>query len=148
MVRYMDKTIELKFDGYWRDEKRSGVPNKSGVYLVYRCVYNKDAKPKPTVTLKQLIYIGESKAVRDRIGEEHEGRECWEGKLKTGEVLCFSFTPASEADRERAEAALVYKKKPICNDQGKDSFNYDKTTIKSTGECSNIPEEFTVEKSE
>jgi len=143
----MEKEIELKFSGYYRDVNRKSVPNTSGVYLVYRCVYNKEVKPKPTVTLKQLIYIGESEAVRDRIGEEHEGRECWEGKLETGEVLCFSFAPASEADRERAEAALVYKKKPICNDQGKDSFNYDKTTIKSTGTCWNIPEEFTVEKS-
>ena len=95
----------------------------------------------------QLIYIGESEAVRDRIDKEHERRECWERKLKTSEVLCFSFAPASKADRERAEAALVYKKKPICNVQGKDSFNYDKTTIKSSGECRYIPQEFTVVKS-
>ena len=139
--------IELKFNGYYRDVNRHIVSNKSGVYLVYRCVYNKDKKPKPTVTLKELIYIGESETIRDRIGEEHESRKCWEGKLKTGEVLCFSFAPAIEKDRKRAEAALVYKKKPVCNDQGKDSFNYDKTIIKSTGRCMYIPEEVTVEKS-
>ena len=121
MVKDMEKTIPIKFEGYYREVNRESVPNKSGVYLVYRCVYEKDTKPKPTVTLKQLIYIGESEAVRDRIGEEHEKRECWEGKLETGEVLCFSFAPANEADRERAEAALVYRKKPFCNDQGKDA---------------------------
>jgi hypothetical protein len=142
----MAKTIELKFNGYHRDVNRKNVPNESGVYLVYRCIYNKDDKPKPTVTLKQLTYIGESETVRDRIGEEHEKRECWKDKLKTGEVLCFSFAPAKKADRERAEAALVYKKKPTCNDQGKDSFNYESTTVKSSGRCWNIPEEFTVEK--
>lgn len=143
----MAKTIPLEFKGYWRDEKRSSVPNASGVYLVYRCVYNKNAKPKPTVSLKQLIYIGESEAVRDRIGEDHERRECWEGKLKTGEVLCFSYASANKADRERAEAALIFKKKPTCNDQGKDSFSYEKTTIKSTGKAHEyIPDEFTVEK--
>ena len=98
--------------------------------------------------MKNLVYIGQAEDVRKRITDEHEGRECWEGKLKTGEVLCFSFAPAGKADRERAEAALVYKMKPICNVQGKDSFNYDKTTIKSTGRCKYIPEEFTVERSE
>jgi hypothetical protein len=66
MVMDMEKTIPLKFEGYYREVNRESVPNKSGVYLVYRCVYEKDTKPKPTVTLKQLIYIGESEAVRDR----------------------------------------------------------------------------------
>lgn len=143
----MAKTIPLEFDGCWREKNKSGIPNASGIYLVYRGVFNKDAKPKPTVTLKQLIYIGESETVRDRIVEEHEGRECWEGKLKTGEELCYGFAPADKANRERAEAAIIFKMKPICNDQGKDSFNYQQTTIKSTGVCCRfIPKEFTVEK--
>ena len=142
----MAKTIELEFDGYWRDAKRSGVPKDSGVYLVYRCIHNKDVKPESTVSLKQLIYIGEAKEVRDRIGEDHEKRGCWEGELETDEELCFSFAPANKADRERAEAALIYKKKPICNDSGKDSFNYDTTTVESSGECKFIPAKFTVQK--
>ncbi len=143
----MAKTIPLEFDGCWREEYKNGVPNASGIYLVYRGVYNKDVKPKPTVTLKQLIYIGESEKARDRITEEHEGRECWEDKLKTGEVLCYGFASADKANRERGEAALIFEMKPICNDQGKDSFNYEQTTIKSTGECLRfIPAEFTVEK--
>ncbi|MQY83439.1 GIY-YIG nuclease family protein [archaeon] len=144
----MVKTIELSFDGYYRDVNRDSISNESGVYLVYRCVYNKDVKPKPTVTLKQLIYIGESETVKDRIGEEHEKREKWEEKLETGEVLCFSFAAANKVNRERAEAALVYKKKPICNDQGKNSFNYESTTVKSSGACAHIPDEFTVEKTQ
>ena len=141
----MKKTIELKFNGYWRDVNKSGVPDKSGIYVVYTCKHNKEAK---TVSLKKLVYIGEAGDVRKRITEEHEKRECWEGELESGEVLCFSFAPASKADRERAEAALIFKKKPKCNDQGKDSFTYDETTVKNTGKHKFISEEFTVKKTE
>lgn len=145
MVSIMEKTISLKFDGYWRDEKRSGVPNKSGVYLVYTCTY--DSKTKK-VSLKKLIYIGEAKEVRDRIGPDHEKRRDWKDELTSGQQLCFSFAPADKSDRERSEAALIFKKKPVCNDTKKDTFNYDKTTIKSTGEHKYIPNEFTVERTE
>jgi len=142
----MAKTFELVFAGYHRDINRKNVPNKSGIYLVYRCVYNKDVKPEPTVTLKQLLYIGEADEIRDRIGEDHERRKCWEDKIESGEAICFSYVLANQADRERAEAALIYKKKPTCNIQGKDSFNYDSTTVKSSGSCYDIPSSFTVER--
>lgn len=142
----MAKTIELEFKGYHREVNRENVSNDSGVYLVYRCVYNPNNKPKPTVTLNQLLYIGESETMKDRICNEHEKRECWEDKLQRGEVLCYSYALANIAGRERAEAALIYKKKPICNEQGKDSFTYDTTTVKSSGRCWDIPSEFTVQK--
>jgi len=84
--------------------------------------------------------------MRDRIGEEHERRKCWEGKLESGEAICFSYALANQAARERAEAALIFRKKPICNIQGKDSFNYDSTTVKSSDKCHDIPPSFTVER--
>ena len=145
----MAKTITLKFDGYWRDVNRGGkygVPNQSGIYLVYRCIKNVKPDGKTTVTLKELIYIGEAGEVQDRTDEKHEKRKCWEGELKKGEEICFSFAPANKADRERAESALIYKKKSICNDQGKDSFSYEQTTVNSSGKCEFIPETITVEK--
>jgi hypothetical protein len=42
----MAKTIPLEFDGCWREENKSGVPNASGIYLVYRGVFNKDARAR------------------------------------------------------------------------------------------------------
>lgn len=30
-----EKTINIKFDGYWRDENKGGIPEQSGVYCVY-----------------------------------------------------------------------------------------------------------------
>ncbi len=145
MVSVMEKTISLTFNGYWRDENRDSVPNKSGVYLVYTCTYNSKTKK---VNIKKLIYIGEAKEVRDRIGPDHEKRKDWKDELTSGQQLCFSFAPADKSDRERSEAALIFKKKPVCNKTKKDSFNYDKTTIKSANKHKYISNIITVERTE
>lgn len=140
----MEKTIELEFAGYWLDTNGSKVPDESGVYLVYVCRYNKD---KDTVTLRKLIYIGEAEDANDRIAN-HEKRKDWVDQVPEGLQLCYSFAPANKSDRERAEAALIFYYKPVCNDKGKDSFNYDKTTVKSSGRCKFINSEITVERTE
>jgi hypothetical protein len=41
------KTIALAFDAYWREPKMSSQPAEAGIYCVYTCTYNRDAKPKP-----------------------------------------------------------------------------------------------------
>ena len=38
------KTITLKFNGYWREVNKGGVPNQSGIYCVYSCIYNASEK--------------------------------------------------------------------------------------------------------
>ena len=53
-------TIQLAFDGYWRQKNVGSIPTHAGVYCVYTCTYNKDAKPKPTVSVDKLVYIGEA----------------------------------------------------------------------------------------
>ena len=93
----MEKTIELEFNGYWRDVNRGGVPNESGVYLVYVCSVNQEGKLS---TVDKLVYTGEADKVRDRIGEDHEKRGCWEDEVPQGKQLCFSFAPANKSDRE------------------------------------------------
>ena len=92
-------TINLEFEGYWREVNKGGVPAKSGIYCVYRATYNQSAG---TVSLKELIYIGESENAKDRIQGLEKERE-WKKHLKYGEILCFSFAPISS--RFRAAAA-------------------------------------------
>ena len=111
----MAKTITLVFKGYRWDVDKDGLDEYSGVYLVYRC---KQDPQDNTISIKELLYIGEAENIRDRICNDQEKRECWEGELKTDEVLCYSRAPAVESDQKRAEAALIFKLKPICNDQG------------------------------
>lgn len=136
----MDKTINLDFQGYWREINQGGIPNNSGIYLVYRCTYDQNDK---TVTLNNLIYIGESEKVRERI-ENHEKKPMWQKKLQQGEQLCFSFAPVVDSDRKRTEAALIFKHKPECNEEYTNDFPFDTTTVNSSGRCHSIIASFTV----
>jgi len=64
----------------------------------------------------------------------HEKRQEWEGKLKSGEVLCFNAALISPAaDRERAEAAMINHHKPPCNTTYVNSFPFDGTMITTSG---------------
>jgi len=134
------KTYNIDIDGYWREPNISGIPSKSGVYFVYECNHNKTAK---TVSLKKLIYIGESGNVNDRI-ENHEKWDEWRRHVESGNVLCFSFSEVSGDDRFRVEAAYIFKHKPPVNTEYVNSFPFDQTTVKSTGKTALLNTNFTV----
>ncbi len=141
------KTIALTFDGYWREPKMSNLPAEAGVYCVYTCTYNENAKPKPTVSIAKLVYIGESGGIRGRV-TNHPLLPTWKKQLTTGQVLCFSAAKVTpEADRQRAEAALIFKHKPPANDEYTKAFTgFDTTTINASGETANLTTTFTVAK--
>ena len=143
----MAKTITLNFDGYWREVNKAGIPAKSGVYAVYVCKYNKPEKEgaKGTVTLKKLIYIGEAENVNERISE-HDKWSDWRKQVSKSEEICFNFASATSPDRERAECALIFYHKPTCNDECKDSFPYEETTVISKGKRELIKSPITVRK--
>lgn len=141
----MSKTIDLSFDGYWREVNVGGVPNDSGIYLVYVCTYNQNEK---NVSIRKLIYIGETEKVRERIQNHEKKEECWDKKLNSGEVLCFSFAPVQSPDRERAEAALIFKHKPECNEEYVHNFPYEETSVNPKGKCTFINPSFTVHKTQ
>jgi hypothetical protein len=106
------KTIQLDFDGYWREPNVSGLPASAGVYCVYTCIFNKVTKPRPTVSIAKLVYIGEAGGIRERV-TNHELWPTWRKQCTSGQVICFSASLASpEKDRKRAEAALIFKHKP------------------------------------
>jgi len=135
-----EKTIDVTFDGYWRDANKGGIPAQSGVYCVYECTYNAAAN---TVDLRTLIYIGEADNVHDRIAN-HEKYNDWLSHVRAGNELCFSFGGVDAATRERAEAALIFKHKPPENTEYVDSFPFDKTTMQLTGKTALLVTAFTV----
>jgi hypothetical protein len=139
------KTISLTYDGYWRETNAAGVPNQSGVYSAYACTYNRQAE---TVSIRELIYIGESEHVRDRIHQHLAGAtgSAWKRRLRPGEELCFSYAPVGQPDRERAEAALIYKHKPPANTEYVDHFpaKWSPTTIGTSGKNALLSSQFTV----
>lgn len=137
-----EQTYELVFDGYWREPAKGGIPDKSGIYCVYSCVHN---QAKKTVSLKKLIYIGESADVKSRIAN-HEKMNDWKGHAKQGEVLCFSFAPTPSVSRVRCEAALIFKHKPPENTEYTTAFPHDKTTISLSGKTALLKSNFTVQR--
>jgi len=135
-----EQTFTLEFDGYWRDQNKGGVPAQSGVYCVYECSY--DAQKK-TVSLKKLIYIGEAANVHDRIGN-HEKRSDWLKHVRQGNELCFSFAPVGSSDRDRCEAALIFKHQPPENTEYVNSFPFDKTHMRLSGKTALLTTSYTV----
>lgn len=124
-----EQTFNQSFEGYWREENKSGIPNQSGIYCVYECTHNVKEK---TVSIHKLIYIGESDDVRKRISN-HEKLKEWEKHVKTGNELCYSFSNVNGISRNRVEAAFIFRHKPPVNVEYKYSFPFDKTIIKTDG---------------
>ena len=136
----MAKTVNLSFDGYWREVNKGGIPEKPGIYLVYVCRHNLS---RGTVTLDRLIYIGESANAGERIAANEKWSE-WRQYVPRGSEICFSFAYVTNPDRERAEAALIYHHKPPCNDEYLYSFPFSDTTVISTGRCALLSSPVTV----
>jgi excinuclease UvrABC nuclease subunit len=141
----MQKLYALGFDGYWLEAGLGNLPANSGIYGVYRCAYD---KVQNTVSLRELIYVGEAANVRDRVSG-HEKSIAWRAKLRSGEVLCFNAALiAGEGDRQRAEAATIFKHKPCCNTTFVDAFPFDATTVSTSGRNALMQSSFTIQRTE
>ena len=138
-----EKSYTLDFEGYWREPNIGGLPKESGVYGVYACIYNSQRK---TVTLNRLIYIGESANVNSRVAT-HEKWPKWRRQLKQDEQICFNVAQISPAaDRERSEAAMIHRHKPVCNEEYVNEFPFDTTTISTKGRNALMDNFFTVKR--
>ncbi|MDR1182506.1 MAG: GIY-YIG nuclease family protein [Bacteroidales bacterium] len=126
------KEYNLSFKGYWLDNNRPELPDFSGSYLVYKCVYNQEAN---TVKLLELMYIGQAENIRDRI-EKHEKRDVFLKECKNGETLCYSAAEVEKDSLDIVENALIFAQQPKLNDACKDKFNYDPAEFHLEGECS------------
>lgn len=120
----------LNFRGYWIDANTSGIPQVSGVYLVYRCTYDDGG-----VTLKELLYIGQSKNLRERIND-HEKKEQFLRECREGETICYSVAEVPQKDLDVVENALIFAQKPRLNTQYKDSFEHESpVSLNLEGRC-------------
>ena len=118
----------LAYAGYWRETAIKSIPAQSGVYSVYVCRTN---TAKSAVSLRRLIYIGESKNVRVRLSK-HEKWDDWRRHLNSGEELCFNFAPI-RVDRERVEAALIHHHRPLENTEYANSFPFPHSAVSTSG---------------
>ena len=136
----MSKIISLELGGYWREVNIGYIPEKSGIYVVYECTHDSERK---TVSLHKVIYVGESENVNARI-KTHEKWPEWRRQCGVNRQVCFSFAPTTNPDRERGEAALIYKHKPPVNEEYKYSFPFPETTMDLEGKTELLSIYFTV----
>lgn len=139
----MAKTYELEFKGYLQDKNKTSLPHVPGIY----CVYKGTLLPDDTVELDKIVYLGEAEDINDRHNKrEHEHYKDFVRVCGGADYVWYNAAEVlgGENERKRVENALIYKLQPEINDQGKDSFNYPQTTIKSKGDHCFIPDTFTV----
>jgi len=127
------KTYNLNFDGYWREINKQYAPDFSGVYLIYTCKFIPEDK---TVSLAELIYIGQAKNIRKRIAD-HSTKE-FASKLKQGMTLCYACASVDEKDLDIVENALVFAEKPLFNDKLKENYNFDDAQFIIEGTCAKL----------
>lgn len=133
--------FNVNIQGYWRDKDKNSIPEHSGIYFVYEAKYNADTDK---IILLQLIYIGESKNVRNRI-LNHEKNSEWLQYVHQSNELSFSTGYVQSINRERVEAAYIFNHKPPVNTEYVDLFQFDKTTVISTGKTALLNTKFTVD---
>ena len=138
------KSYSANFAGYWAEPNIAGIPSKSGVYCVYACTYDKEAN---TVSIRKLLYIGESQDVKTEVSNNKKWDD-WRKHLNKGEMPCFNFAPFEADDRKRVEAALIFHHKPPENSEYRDTFPFDETTVSTLGKNSELSEKFTVPRTE
>ncbi len=137
------RDFEVEFYGYWREKYIENIPNRLGIYCVYECTYDTF---RDLISIHRLIYIGGAGKVRDRI-INHEKRQEWKRRVKTGNELCFSFGYVESKNRSRAEAAFIYNHKPLINTDFVDTFPFPSTEIICKGRTAKLSTNFAVYKS-
>ena len=135
----MGKTFEITFNNYIRDNQFDRLPNHKGIYL-FRVSIRKNNYLESTI-----VYIGKAngdEGIKGRVNENHEhlvdARNIVTSEKEKGNnaflTICYSDSNKKNEDYlERIEAALIFSRKPLINDKGKDSFNYDETILNISG---------------
>lgn len=136
----MKQSMSVSMSGYFLDG--ANLLSGSGAYCVYRCTHD---SVNSKVSIKELIYIGESENVSKRV-VGHEKLADWKKQLRLGEVLCFSSGAVSSLHRVRTEAALIFRHKPVVNIEYRDNFPFDETSISLSGEIAQLITSFTIQR--
>ena len=125
------KKYTVTFMGYRRDVNAGTLPTSSGIYMVYRCVYNESSN---TVDLKELFYIGQAFNLNDEINY-HARHEEFLSQAQDGEQICYAYARVDKADLDIIENALVFAQKPRLNTDLKNHYNYESAEFQIEGKC-------------
>ena len=105
---------DLKFVGYWPVTSKGNVQFWGGMYCIYAF---KGDDPR-------LLYIGEAEEIEASIAGHKDLRK-WEREAN-GDELRFSAAHLNpDVGRRLAQASLVYRHRPPCNEEVPDHLKYD-----------------------
>lgn len=125
------KKYNITFKGYRLEENASSLPEYSGVYMAYRCDYNKITNK---VTLKEIVYIGQAENLRTRILSHNNTKDLHVGCAE-GELICYAYASVSLNDLDVVENALIFAQQPRLNQKLKESFNHNASSFEIEGAC-------------
>ncbi len=128
----MVKEYELEFVRFYEEEEISNIGKG---YDIYR-IHAGKKKGSGSLSSNRVLYIGQSKNAQERL-DNHDMRSEWKKHLKEDEIILVSVakivprsgTRVTKEERERVEAALIYKIKPELNESKTENFLYKKTII-------------------
>lgn len=136
----MAREYSIAFNNIIYDGDFEKLPNHKGIYM-FRVTEVKD----DGLYYPKVVYIGVAEGedgLSGRVNEAHErlddARNLVEKEKKLGKntILTIAYTDeASDCNDswKRIEATLIFCKKPTLNTDGKESFNYYKTTVNVSG---------------
>jgi hypothetical protein len=130
------KIVSLDFIGYWTSI--NPILSQQGIYCIYRGVDKGD-----TVEISELLYVGESEDVQDRI-RYHDRFADWKRQLYSGESLIFSMAKTTSSVRLQCEAAIINHHKPKLNSEYCDFFPYEDIEVVLTGKTAELSSRFKV----
>ncbi len=130
----------LEFRGYKLEGTEDTFEHDSGIYCVYACTYN---PVENTVRIRQLLYIGKAEDFNVR-HHNHNKKPEWKAQLLPSEKLCYSRAHLDVGSLDICEAAMIFKHKPVCNDNADVDFHHDTTHVQTTGKNILLHTDFTV----
>lgn len=133
--------------GAWNTQPEN-MPDKKGIYFVYRCKTKVDdngkvvldKNRKPVQCLDKLLYIGESGDVRRRMKDHNRDDDVRTKDVPAEEALYYAFAPFDGTDDERIrlESAIIFYHREVLpkgvgNKKNTKTFPYDETTVVISG---------------
>lgn len=130
-------TYDLEFKGYYLSAEK--LPEETGVYLVYTCVYNESTQKR---TINKLLYIGKSQKtdntnLRKEV-KQHVENGRFDSSIKAGEQLCFSYALCDGRSLDVVENSLIYMQSGLINKTLLYSFKHESSlpvTLNIIGKC-------------
>lgn len=124
-------TYNVTFKGYRLEDNAEGLPEYSGIYIAYRCMYNEETNK---VSLTELIYIGQAENLNRRI-LSHKSSGDLNRYCLGNETICYSYASVSLNDLDIIENALIFAQQPRLNTQLKTEYNHEAAYFVVEGAC-------------